>query len=807
MIRGSSLRKSSLILLALLALAIDSARAQEDWEKGMELHQQRCASCHGLLPKPNDLKIGADTARIRRALGLESGIPPQPGMGNLGISEADIPLLAKYLESPISATKSTVPFGETVLGASPAGVAIVATNYSRATLGAATVRASVSDEVNYQVSPSNCPELIGGASCSLTLTFKPQSAGTFDKRTLTIGVDGFPSRVIQVSGSARAPIELSTGTLAPRAVVGKPTLATVAVTNRTNGSVALSWKVEDAQFSAEYPDADAPAGAPPPRCQQAGQLAANATCTIALNFTPTSADPTLRPARLLITHSALPTNNVEVVELNGTAHVEEQATLQADQNALSFAKTSVGSSRSLTISLNNIGTANSVLQLTEVEVSGPFARSGSCAPGASLPLNVPCTLTITFTPSAPGSSGGQVRISHTGVNSPTTIALSGTGGHALSAALTPAEGLSFGAQTVAGLYPARTMRLINDGTEALNVASVVVEGAAFSNVGNACPSPLAPDAACDIAIRFAAPAAGIAFSGTVRVTTNASNSPHTATLSGTGTSAAVPVLTWSPAVEKLDFGSVSVGSLSEVKSIDLFNSGPGGAVLSLLNTIGTDSAMFVVASGGTNACSNGLQVFEKASCSIGVRFAPGGNGARSATLQVASSGSPPPTLSLNGVGLSASSPTLRLAPAALTLEATRVGSVSAPAQVTVQSAGPGPLAVTRIGIGGPFSMASNGCPQPPFSLAVGASCSLGIAFAPAVEGPADGSLTIESDASPPSQSVRLSAQAEPRFKDGGGGCSMIHGRPPFDPTLWVLSLMSMLALCIRRRRSKSRRRA
>ena len=92
--------------------------------------------------------------------------------------------------------------------------------------------------------------------------------------------------------------------------------------------------------------------------------------------------------------------------------------------------------------------------------------------------------------------------------------------------------------------------------------------------------------------------------------------PQTVALSGRGSSAAVPVLVWSPAVTRLDFGQVTAGSVSATQSLTLLNQGPGGASLTLLNAVGLDGAAYSVTS---TACAAGQTLFEGASCAINVR--------------------------------------------------------------------------------------------------------------------------------------------------------------------------------------------
>ncbi|MGC2160911.1 MAG: choice-of-anchor D domain-containing protein [Silvibacterium sp.] len=80
---------------------------------------------------------------------------------------------------------------------------------------------------------------------------------------------------------------------------------------------------------------------------------------------------------------------------------------------------------------------------------------------------------------------------------------------------------------------------------------------------------------------------------------------------------------------------------------------------------------------------------------------------------------------------------------ALTFASQPTGTVSAPQSVTLSNTGSASLLVQTIGLSGDFTQASGGtCTAAPISLAVGASCSIEIAFAPTAAGAASGSVVF-----------------------------------------------------------------
>jgi len=123
----------------------------------------------------------------------------------------------------------------------------------------------------------------------------------------------------------------------------------------------------------------------------------------------------------------------------------------------------------------------------------------------------------------------------------------------------------------------------------------------------------------------------------ITVTDNAQGSPHTVSLSGTGT-----VVALSPAI--LSFGTLSVGSSSKGQLVMLTNEGTTALALSFLIT-GANAADF----SDTTTCGSSLAAGR--SCTVTVTFKPRAKGARAATLQFTDNGgASPQTATLSGTG-------------------------------------------------------------------------------------------------------------------------------------------------------------
>ena len=159
------------------------------------------------------------------------------------------------------------------------------------------------------------------------------------------------------------------------------------------------------------------------------------------------------------------------------------------------------------------------------------------------------------------------------------MALSGTGQTVAAPALSlGASRLSFGNVAVGASSAAQTVTLTNSGTATLNFQSI--QANAPFTVSSDCGSTLAAGASCTASVRFSPTGTGAA-SGSLQIRSDASGSPQSVSLSGTGINAGAGTLQWSSG-NALDFGSVQVGSEANLQTLTLSNTGSAVATLGAL---------------------------------------------------------------------------------------------------------------------------------------------------------------------------------------------------------------------------------
>src|SRR5207253_3020646 len=163
--------------------------------------------------------------------------------------------------------------------------------------------------------------------------------------------------------------------------------------------------------------------------------------------------------------------------------------------------------------------------------SGDFAQTNNC--GTTVAAGANCTINVTFTPTATGTRSGALTVTDNATNSPQTASLSGTGTAlpSLSPSLVP----DVSSHNVGTTSAAQAVTLTNSQSTALTITSIAIAGTNSGDFAqtNTCGASVAARALRDALPIFTPTATGTR-SVALTVTDNATNSPQTASLSGTG---------------------------------------------------------------------------------------------------------------------------------------------------------------------------------------------------------------------------------------------------------------------------------
>ncbi|HYT19687.1 MAG TPA: choice-of-anchor D domain-containing protein, partial [Candidatus Polarisedimenticolia bacterium] len=244
--------------------------------------------------------------------------------------------------------------------------------------------------------------------------------------------------------------------------------------------------------------------------------------------------------------------------------------IQVNPTSINFGNDVVGTSLSQALIIKNTGSAALTISQVNPTVS-VFSVSGF-----SLPLNVAAgqqtTITVAFRPTTAGAVSDNLSIVSNAPGSPTSVGLSGTGIAAtLTLSMTPTS-LSFGNVTTGTTSASGNVTITNTGNANITISQISVSGTGYSLTGGSTPVTITPSQNLILIAQFSPVAAG-SVSGSISIVSNASGSPASVTLSGTGVA---PVqhsvtLTWN-------------GSTSAVSGYNVYRSTVSGSSYVKINT-------------------------------------------------------------------------------------------------------------------------------------------------------------------------------------------------------------------------------
>src|SRR3989475_87362 len=396
------------------------------------------------------------------------------------------------------------------------------------------------------------------------------------------------------------------------------------------------------------------------------------------------------------------------IVLSGTG-TGVQRYLWVNPSGASFGNVGLGTHSAHAITLTNPGPASVIVYRAYASGSG-FSMTGLRFP-LKLGPGQKTTFSVVFAPVSTRSVTGRVSLVSNALNSPTTIALSGTGVQPLQPQLsvTPPSA-SFGNVGV-GTRNTYAFTLTNSGSASVTVSQANVSGSGLSVGGLSLPLTLAPGQKTTFSVVFA-PASTGNITGSVSLVSNAPNSPTTIALSGT---AVQPQLSVVP--PSASFGDVAVGTRNS-QTITLINSGTGNVTISQATPSGNGFSM--------TGLTVPLTLSAGQRTSFNVAFAPTGAGSVTGSLSLVSDApNSPSTIALSGTGVT-STFLLTASPTSLSFGNVTVGSNSAPQTVTLTNSGNSSVSISQINVSGSGFSASG--LTAPLTLAAGQTASLSVVF-------------------------------------------------------------------------------
>ncbi|MGX6605954.1 choice-of-anchor D domain-containing protein [Micromonosporaceae bacterium Da 78-11] len=387
----------------------------------------------------------------------------------------------------LNANPGNLSFAGTVVGSTAAAQTVTVTNSGTTSATVSGVTASG----DYTQS-NNCATLAVGATCTVTVTFKPTAAGTRNgSLSIASNANNGPTTVA-LTGSG---IGSTTNVAAGRpASASSQVNGTQAAGTATDGDANTYWESNNGAFpqwlqvdlGTAYTIGKVTLKLPPAAAWATRtQTLAVQTSTNGTSFSDAvgSATYTFNPASANTVNITLPGGSARYVRINitansgwsagqiselevypgsgGTTPPPTSATLSANKSSLTYPSQALNTtSAAQAVTVSNTGTAAATS--AAVSVSGDYSQTNNC--GSSIAAGASCTVNVSFRPTASGARTGTLTIASSATNSPTTVALSGTGAGGSTPSTDLAAGKPTGESSHNDVYPASNLTDNNQGT-------------------------------------------------------------------------------------------------------------------------------------------------------------------------------------------------------------------------------------------------------------------------------------------------------------------------------------------------------
>src|SRR5579884_1486611 len=662
---------------------------------------------------------------------------------NAASSPQSVSLSGDGLDSPVvQLAPSSLGFGSLQVGSTSSPQSVTLSNTGTAPLDLSSVTLGGADAADFGLTTTCQPQegVAVGGSCSASVTFAPQSSGAKAATILfTDGAAGSPQSVA-LSGTGTAPPGPAAG-LAPETLnFGSLSLGAT--------SSAQSVTVTDTGTSALQISSVGIGGADPADFAVASNdcpqtLAASASCSVSVTFTPTLAGS--RGASLQVTDNA--TDSPQSVSLSGSAQAAGTY-LSDDFESGSLGtwtqQTAPGSSISLDTSTANSGTSSVRLTNTNAGYSELYA---DLAGGGHAQSYTRFCFQI-----APGASEGVEIANGRAIDAEYPLGIrrwevvydpvtQGLEAYFFNENLDRLDLYAATGQVQTGHWYCAELYMDE---ETNGSAQLWLNGRSVGTVSGdlSTPNPYSR------LYLWNQPDAGTVWFDDIKV----ANAPIGPTGAGGG-SLPGPHATLNPT--SLTYPSQTAQTTSPPQTITLTNSGDSNLQITSTTITGANPTDFTIQN---TTCPQTLT--PTATCTITITFTPTTSGTRTATLTLQDNASDTPqTVTLTGTGAGPDAASMTLSATSLPFGDQAVGVKSDALLLTVSNEGDQPVTISAVGITGADASdfaESLLCPVSPDSLAVGATCSIYVSFTPDSTGDKSATLVIHDDDVSSPQTVALS---------------------------------------------------
>jgi len=365
------------------------------------------------------------------------------------------------------------------------------------------------------------------------------------------------------------------------------------------------------------------------------------TCTFEVSFSPTMGITS--SGSFDVTSDAL--CSPQIVELSGSG---VGGTVTFSSGAFGYVPIGTTATMDITATVS----VAPITFISSTDPAAPFAKIADTCSGTTVPIGGTCTFTVTYSPTAGNTSNGSFTVFDDALINPQIVQLSGNGVRGTVA-------YSSGAFGNVALDTTMTMDITATVSNyAVTFASSTDPQAPFGKIADNCAGTTVPvGGSCTFTVTFS-PTSPQTYNGSFTVTSNASATPETVILSGTGVRQVAftgqittpnPQATLTPSAVggTLDFGNRNQNQ-SPASTLTITVSGNTPVTFGSL-AVATQAPYTNFTKGG-DTCS-GATIAPGSTCTVAVIYAgTAGNNGRQGTLTVPHNGTGSPTLVLQITG-------------------------------------------------------------------------------------------------------------------------------------------------------------
>lgn len=304
---------------------------------------------------------------------------------------------------------SSLTFPSTAVGTLSSAQTVTLTNSGGQLLKSIAITASGA----FEESDTCGEQLTAGSSCTISVVFAPTTTGS-QTGTLTV-VDALQTQTVALSGTGVATPAFSVSpasmTFSNSTVGVASAVQTLTVTNVGALSLANVGFQLTGEAASSYSLVSNTCGT---------TLAAGASCTVGVVFTPTSSS--VISAVLSVSSS---TANVAAVAVSLNGGLVSLSGLTASPTSVSFGTVGVGNTATAqTVAFTN--TSGYTIDAPTLTISSPFTLTNNTCTG-TVAANSSCQATVNFTPTATGSYSGTLTASSSSLSDSLSVAVTGIG--------------------------------------------------------------------------------------------------------------------------------------------------------------------------------------------------------------------------------------------------------------------------------------------------------------------------------------------------------------------------------------------